>query len=102
MEDFYTRLLKLKKKNHALYNGLEGGEMFPVNSSNKNVYAFIRQKENAKIIIVVNLSKESQTVELTANNLQGTYRELFSKKKVPFNSKVNMQLAPWDYRVYVR
>jgi glycosidase len=102
MENFYTKLLTLKIKNHALYSGSEGGDMLPVNSNNKNVYAFIREKGKDKVFVVVNLSKENQDAELTSNDLKGNYKELFSGKKVSFDNKASMQLSQWDYRVYVK
>lgn len=103
MQDFYTKLLVLKNKNTALWNGVKGGEMQFVDAGeNNNVLAFTREKGKNKILVILNLSKDKQDLTLTGSNLKGRYKELFSNKKKLFKEKENINLAPWDYKVYVK
>jgi len=102
-EDFYSALFNLKLKNKALLNGNEGGDVFRIPSTNdKAVYAFVREKENDKILVILNLSDKSQGVTLTGEEMKGKYKDLFTKEKITVKAKHDFELAPWDYRVYVK
>jgi len=102
-EDFYSALFNLKLKNKALLNGNDGGDVFRIPSTNdKAVYAFVREKENDKILVILNLSDKSQGVTLTGGEMKGKYKDLFTKEKITVKAKHDFELAPWDYRVYVK
>lgn len=51
----YRKLIALRTSNLALAEG----SYIPVESSNKAVYAYIRQKDESTFLVIVNLSKES-------------------------------------------
>ncbi len=99
---FYTTLNNLKKENPALSNGSTGGIMIKVDSDNdKNVYSFIRKKDNNIVFVILNLSKTEQKATLKENNLAGDYKSLFENKDIHFDGSLTVNLKPWEYRVYV-
>ncbi len=102
LQDFYTRLLQLKKRNPALANGDACAEMetLPLSSS-PWVYGFVRRREQAAVLTAVNL--DGQPHELTLRTLgPGTYRELFSQQIMRLGSGSKVLLPAHGYRVYER
>jgi glycosidase len=102
-EEFYSALFNLKLKNKVLLNGNEGGEAIRIPSTNdKAVYAFVREKEEDKVLVIINLSDKSQDVTLSGEEMKGKYKDLFTKEKITVKSKHDFSLEPWDYMVYVK
>jgi len=61
--DFYTMLLDLNTKNEALWNGAFGAEPERIESPD-GTYAFSREKNGHKIVVVINNNEEKVTVNL--------------------------------------
>ncbi|MEM7106061.1 MAG: alpha-amylase family glycosyl hydrolase [Bacteroidota bacterium] len=97
--DFYKTLLQLKKRNKALWNGEHGGQHTRIKSGKNSdkVYAFTREKDGDKILVIVNLSDSNQKAHL---HHKGEYTEVFSGEKTNFDGHGNLALGPWDYKVY--
>lgn len=103
LNDFYTRLLKLKANNGALHHAGAGGKFVKINTSNdKDVYVFARVTENEKVLFILNLSKKAQKVNINDVNLAGEYLELFTEKKSKLSAKATLSLKPWEYQVWVK
>lgn len=101
LNELYTKLINLKKENKALWNGINGGGIEKISSSNNiEIFAFVREKENNKILVITNLSGHSQSVELRSDKLKGRYSEIFSNEKAVFDNVENFNLEAWEYRVY--
>lgn len=101
--DFYKTLLGLKSENQALWNGAHGGDMIRVNTSHDDqVFAFVREKAQDKVFVVLNLSAEPIDVELSGVSFYGEYTELFSGESAGFDRMTSMGLEPWAYKVYVK
>jgi alpha-amylase len=63
--DFYKTLFDLKHRNEALWNGEHGGQLVKIKTSNDEaVYAFTREKNGAKVAVIINLSKDDQSITL--------------------------------------
>ncbi len=73
----YTRLLTLKTRNPALWNGTAGGALAFQETGSPNVVAFTRTRGRNKVLVVANLSATAQAS--------------------PFGT-----LAPWATRIIVR
>jgi glycosidase len=101
--EIYSKLFQLKKNNKALRNGEQGGELNYIESSDeKNIFAFTRSAEKDKILAIFNLSNKPVEVELTAEALQGNYKNYFTGKLESFSIKESFNLQPWEYRVYTK
>jgi 1,4-alpha-glucan branching enzyme len=100
---FYTQLDKLKKENIALSAGSAGGKMIKIDSDNdKNVYSFLRIKDNNKVFVILNLSPLEQKATLKGNIYTGNYKSLFENKDIHFDESISVTLKPWEYRVLVK
>ena len=97
--DFYKTLFDLKHRNQALWNGTFGGRLVKIPTGNDaNIYAFTREKNGDKVVVIINLSSKIQKADLPIIN--GQYTEIFTKKNKKFSSKETIQLQPWQYYVY--
>jgi len=65
-----------------------------------SVVAFVRQKGDDKVLVILNLSGDNQDFVLNANQFAGDYLDIFSNGKVNLPSTSTIQLVPWSYLVY--
>jgi len=101
--NLYTKLVKLKLDNKAIWNGNEGGKITVVSSpGDTTVYSFIREKGNSKIFTVFNLSNHMVAKSLTSDILSGTYKNYFTGQNNSFTNKEVFKLKPWDYLVFIK
>lgn len=102
ISSFYKELTKLRHENKALWSGTSGAKFIPVQSKSEHLLMFCREKEDNKIVAIFNLSEKKQTVEITDKNVEGLYREYFSKEKIKLTEKNEMTLNPWEYKILVK
>lgn len=98
---FYQNLCDLKHRNKALRSGKNGGavEKIPTNKDGQ-VYAFTREKEGARVVVVLNLGKTPCTVTLNPDTRTvGSYLNLFGASTIQVTKEMQMNLKPWDYIV---
>lgn len=95
-EDFYKALFQLKKRNKALWNGEDGGLSERINKS-KSVYAFKREKDGDKVVVILNLTDKAQ--KTTLNEEVEKMRSVFENKTKAFKAGEEVELAPWEYLV---
>jgi alpha-amylase len=99
--DFYKTLLTLKHRNRALWNGPAGGSLIKIpTEKDDKVYAFYRQQENDRVIVIVNLSPTPQTIRLNGDGFEGVYTEVFSRQPAELRNSLTFALKPWEYKVY--
>ena len=99
-QDFYTTLLALKHDNSALWNGEAGGKLQRINTAdNLDVYAFYREKDNNRVVVIVNLSDASQSITLDNAELSGSYSNVFANSTTEIADKMDIQLGAWEYLV---
>jgi glycosidase len=101
MFSFYRTLLSLKKRNTALWNGSSGGSLTRITSTdNKSVYAFLREKGNDRVLVILNLTGQPVTVRLRGRKHAGSYTDVFSGEAIKFRAGTELDLGAWEYRVY--
>ena len=97
---FYQKLFDLKHRNEALWNGEAGGALVKIPTGNdENIYAFTREKNGDKVVVIINLSAEEQALKLTGDNFEGTYSDLFSGEETILTKGWATKMAPWTYHV---
>ena len=97
----YKSLLKLKRVNQALWNGSNGGPVRRISTDNAtDVFAFRREKEDHRLVVVTNLSGDARTVTLAGDTFAGTYEDVFTFEVVSLNDGSQVTLPPWGYKVY--
>jgi len=100
---FYTALNKLKASNKALQNGKKGGALVRLSADKaEQVYAFSRESEGDKIVVIMNLSAEALDAKVSGASLKGKYTEYFTNDKVDFSAEENMNIKAWEYKVFVK
>jgi glycosidase len=94
---FYKTLLGLRKRNKAL---AADASFRKINVGNENyLYAYVREKEGRKVLVLLNFSTREQTVTLSDNALIGEATNVFTGNKETLTTN-SFSLKPWDYRVY--
>lgn len=103
--NFYRTLFNLKHVNQALWNGEYGGELVKIPTGNdENVYAFMREKNRDRVVVVINLSAEPQTYILAGDHHLGVYGNAFAPADgyTQIGSEFGGELGPWEYLVFHR
>jgi glycosidase len=96
----YKKLFDLKHTNQALWNGHWGGDMVRImNDQMEHVISFSREKNNQKVITVINFSKEPVSVKLDSKYEAGNYTNLFTNAPYTLNGKDEIKLSAWGYLV---
>jgi glycosidase len=98
-EELLTKLINLKLEHPALWNGREGGEIQFFESSSERVLVFQRQKDEDKIIVILNLSKQASEVQFNMDQ-EFIGKELMTSNDITLEAGVNkLSLAPWEFIV---
>ncbi len=101
MLEFYAKLNALKHKNQALWNGEFGGDFIRLNRPQvPEVIAFTRNKDNNTVLSIFNFSKRQITFEL--NKDLGDMADYFNGETLDLKSGTVFELAPWDFKVYIK
>jgi glycosidase len=95
---FYKTLLTLRKTNTALSIDASYRKVSAGNDS--ALFAFVRAKDNNKILVILNLSKSEQTVKLKEEGLYGNVYNVFAGTNERM-SDTTWNIEPWGYVVYV-
>ncbi len=102
MQQFYQKLIKLKKDQSALWNGIAGGTPVIVKSSDPaKVLAFTREKDNSKVLAVFNLSAAPVEASLELPQA-GDYQEYFTGETKTLEKGSTIKLDKWAYQVFVK
>ncbi len=98
---FYTALLNLKHRNKALWNGPAGGKLNRLaTSDDKSVFAYYREKDGQRVVVILNLSNKPRSVKIDAAAIAGNYTDLFSEQSVKLATKNQpFELKAWGYQV---
>lgn len=96
MAELYEKLIAVKHENSALWNGKFGGSFTRVGQeADSNVYVFMREQIDNKILAIFNLSDEEKGFTFPGI-LKGDYTELLRNE--PFVISGNtIRLQPWEY-----
>src|SRR5688500_1458733 len=95
---FMKRIINMRKK----YKAFSRGEMKFLPVDNPKILAFTREYEDEKLLIIVNLSKQSQPAEIDLSAYRGYIpTEAFSKNNFPVireDRPYFFTLGPYDYQ----
>jgi glycosidase len=96
---FFQFLNSLKKNNRAIWCGNAGGALKKIKCNQpQHVYAFSREKEGDKVVVVLNLSNTSRSVSLFPDgSQQGAYLNVFGSSTVEVTPEMNLRMEPWEY-----
>ena len=97
---FYTRLVSLKHKNPALFNGAAGGPFVLARNDSTKVLSFSRTKGTNRVYTLINASNLTQNVTVQWGKDGKSYYRLTDGKKVTVGGTVHYALKPWQYQVW--
>jgi len=96
----YEKLSALKNSNMAL-NGAKNPASYTrlATSSDEQVLALAREKAGKKVIYIANLSKDNHSFSV---DLEGTYLDYMTGKKVTFKKGDKLDYKPWEYHILTK
>ena len=96
--NFYKTLLNLRTHNEAL--SANANFVRVATNVDDAVYAFVREKNGKKVLVITNLSKTPQTAMITNTIIDGDATEIFTQKKETLKTKKTINLSAWGYLVF--
>ena len=63
------------------------------------IYAYVREKGNHKVLVILNLTKKEQDIKITDKSLQRLAYNIFTGVNEQLSEK-RKSLSPWSYFVY--
>jgi glycosidase len=98
---FFQNLCDLRHNNEALKTGNLGSKLTKIKTNNdERVYAFAREKNEDRVIVIMNLHKDPCEVSLSFENQQtGSYLNLFAASTIQITKEMQLNLKPWEYIV---
>ena len=98
---FFQNLCTLKHGNKAVWAGKNGGKLEKIpTDKDDEIYAFTREKEGDRVVVVINLTKRSQAVTLRPDNhMLGAYLSVSGASTVQVTKEMQLNMKPWEYLV---
>jgi glycosidase len=106
-KNFYSRMLKIKHENEALWNAKWGGDLELIDMGEENVLAYRRIKGNNEVVVFVNLSsEESYDLDVSGEEFQGDFEivleNLPSDWEISMPLQSGLKLGPSTHAIYIR
>jgi 1,4-alpha-glucan branching enzyme len=99
-QNFYKKLVNLKKENPALWNGEVGGDFKLLDTSeNEKVLAYTREKNTTKLLVILNLSAGPVVCGIEFG-VQEEFEGCWEEQARLVGGKGNIELQTWEFRVY--
>ena len=95
--DFYKTLLTLRKNNPALAPNASFSKVKAGND--EAIYAYEREKNNHKVLVILNLSDSQQIITINDKRLTGKAYNVFEGKKTILKNEPRT-IEAWGYEVY--
>lgn len=99
--EFFQKLCNLRHSNRALWSGQHGGALQKIaTNADEQVYAFSREKDGDRVIVVLNLTAKNRTATLNpGRDMPGAYMNVFGASTVQVTREMTLNLKPWEYLV---
>jgi glycosidase len=95
---FYKTLLVLRKTNAAL--AADGSFKKLPGTADSSIYAYQREKEGQKVVVILNLSKQPQKFTITDASVAGEPLNVFTGTKEKIDAGHQFSIQQWGYLVY--
>jgi alpha-amylase len=94
--EFYHRLNQIKHENEALWNAEHGGDLVKIGTS-PDIYAFKREKNGNKVVVILNLTSQKRSIKLTEDT--GILKNTFSTEQLNYKAGDEVTLQGWEFIV---
>lgn len=99
--DLYKTLLDLKRRNSALWNGLNANGLSRIFPTDYNsVLSYQRVNGSDKVFVIANLTDSEKTVSFQSTAYLGAYRNVFTGQDTVFVGGETATLPAWSYQIY--
>jgi alpha-amylase len=98
MAPFYKTMLGLRKSNPALAANASYKRL--ASSADTSVFAYQREMDGHKVLVVLNLSKQPQKFKISDDSINGDPLNVFSAAKEKLNASQEFNLQPWGFLLY--
>ncbi len=95
----YRKLGRLKNTYPALNGGKHPAAYRRLNCNNPHILVFERQKDGKRLIFAGNFSAQDQGFRV---EIQGAFHDAFSGDTIRFDRHPQVNLKPWDYRIWIQ
>ena len=103
LASFYRAMFDLKRANHALWNGAEGGDQLRLETNGgARVYAFTRTLGANTVLVAVNFAASPVRVSYSKLPRPGGYSDWFDKSRISLGAAGTLEIPANGYRVLVR
>ena len=100
-QNFISKLIDMKHKNPAIWNGAFGGDFSPiVTNQSEKILAFSKHKGNSNIVVLLNLSDEEVSADIKGVRFTD-YHSLMLDGFEEVNDN-SFKMKPWAYVVLKR
>ncbi len=96
----YTKLVSLKTKNQALWNGAAGGTYSRFKNDSDKLISFERVKNGNKVIVVLNPSPRATTGTVEFGTQTKTFFKFSNGAKTKLAKKQKFSMKAWGYEIY--
>lgn len=100
MTPLYSRLIELKEKHPALWNGSAGAGMDFFLTNNDKVVAFERVRGDSKVVVLINTTDSAQKLTVDFDQSRGELFSFSDGTKIELSGSMDFELAPWEYEVF--
>lgn len=102
MQEFYKKLITLKKENKALWNGAAGAPIhFLHMGQNNSMLVFDRTMEGSKVVGIFNLSASPVSNTVGCPRIAGNYVDALTGAELTFEQGQPFELKPWEYHIFI-
>ena len=95
---FYKTLLTLRASTPALATDASFKKVHV--GDDKALYAYLREKDGHKVLVILNLSSKEQTIKIEDASLTGDPINVFMGVKEKLSPGHSFNIEPWGYIVY--
>jgi glycosidase len=102
MQEFYSKLIGIKKANKALWNGAAGARAHFLHTGLENSLLVIdRAVEGNKVVAIFNMSKDQVTNTVECPRIVGNYTNAITGEKVTYEKGQSFTLKGWEYLILI-
>jgi glycosidase len=100
LHEFYKTLLQLRKRNGAMRSGDPAVTVCRLNTNiNNKVFAFLRKNHDEEVLVILNLSGDAISVQISDAFVKGHFKEVFANEVLDFDEKIPIEMLPWGFLV---
>ena len=101
LDDFYSTLLHLRKRNKALRAGDSSVKTYRLSGNvNDNVFAFLRIHGEQEVLVLLNFSRDNVSYSITDPVVKGVFKNSFSGESVNTDENRLFEMDAWHFRVF--